>query len=68
MRQFRTYGSVRGVSGNRHPYRDLRIEVVLKNITGALATALLLFVGPVVVLMACLEPHPASFAQDNSTG
>ena len=22
MRQFRTYGSVRGVSGNRHPYRD----------------------------------------------
>ena len=22
MRQFRTYGSVRGVSGNRHSYRD----------------------------------------------
>jgi len=23
MRQFLTYGSVRGVPGNRHPYRDL---------------------------------------------
>ena len=22
MRQFLTYGSVRGVPGNRHPYRD----------------------------------------------
>jgi hypothetical protein len=22
MREFRTYGSVRGVLGNRHPYRD----------------------------------------------
>lgn len=22
MRQYRTYGSVRGVSGNRHSYRD----------------------------------------------
>ena len=22
MREFRTYGSVRGVPGNRHPYRD----------------------------------------------
>jgi hypothetical protein len=22
MREFRSYGSVRGVLGNRHPYRD----------------------------------------------
>jgi hypothetical protein len=31
MREFRTYGSVRGVPGNRHPYRDHAPDVPGRN-------------------------------------
>ena len=31
MREFRSYGSVRGVPGNRHPYRDYTPELPGRN-------------------------------------
>ena len=39
MRQFRTYGSVRGVLGNRHPYRDPLALAFSKNLQGLILLA-----------------------------
>ncbi|ECI2588378.1 hypothetical protein FNE67_28585 [Klebsiella pneumoniae] len=42
MRKSRTPGSVRGVSGNGYPYRDIAVMVRLASFTGSLLYVVLL--------------------------